>query len=108
MRRIFLEDGLNVRFPGRDEEFNQGVEIGIVATLLSSAQSRVTVWMSPDTVEQARALGEKMGFHLTARESEDGATMVTFAAGRARPQLRLVHSQPKVAAGGSGGRVCDD
>ena len=33
MRDIHLDEGLRLRFPKRNEEFNQGVEIGMVAVL---------------------------------------------------------------------------
>lgn len=92
MRRIYVEEGLNVRFPGRSEDFAQGVEIGIALALLSSAQSNVTLWMSSETLEQVQALCCKMGFRSVVRASEGGASKITLMRGRARAELRLVHS----------------
>ena len=66
MRRIHVEDGLSVRFPGRSEEFNEGVEIGMLAVLMSSGQRGFTRWLSPANLEQARAIADRMGYRLTA------------------------------------------
>ena len=65
MRRIHVEHGLSLRFTGRDEEFNEGVEIGILVGLMSSGLRGFTHWISPANVEQARALAEKMSYRLT-------------------------------------------
>ena len=94
MRRIHVEDGLSLRFPGRDEEFNEGVEIGILAGLMSSGRG-FTHWIAPANVEQARSIADKMGYRLTVGEEDGGLTEVIFRTGKARPKLTLVHSQPK-------------
>jgi hypothetical protein len=39
VRRIHVEHGLSLRFTGRDEEFNEGVEIGILVGLMSSGRT---------------------------------------------------------------------
>ena len=93
MRRIHVEDGLSLRFPGRDDEFNDGVEIGILAALMSSGQRGFTRWVSSANVEQARAIAEKMGYRLTTGEVDGVWTEVIFRTGRARPKLTLVHSR---------------
>jgi hypothetical protein len=93
VRRIQVEDGLALRFPGRGEEFNEGVEIGILAAMMSSGQRGFTQWMSTDNIEQARAIAEKLGYHLTTGEVDGILTEVTFRTGRARPTLTLVHSR---------------
>lgn len=99
MRRIFIEDGLSVRFPGRDEEFDQGFEIGLLAAMMSSGQSSGALCIAADAVAQAQALAEKMGFRLTSAPAEDGVAEVTFTSARARPRLQLIHSraQPETA-----------
>lgn len=92
MRRIHVEESLSLRFPGRDEEFNEGVEIGILIVLMSSGQRGFTHWISTANVAQARALAEKMGYRLTEGGSDAELTEVILRSGRARPSLRLVHS----------------
>jgi hypothetical protein len=94
VRRIHVEDGLSLRFPGRDEDFNEGVEIGILAALMSTGQRGFTHWISPRNVEQARSLAMKLGYRLTPGETIDGAVEVIFRTGGARPTLTLVHSRP--------------
>ena len=95
VRRIHVEDGLSLRFPNRDQEFNEGVEIGILAVLMSSGQRGFTHWVSATNVEQARSLAEGMGYRLTEGETEGTLTEVIFRTGRERPKLTLVHSRPK-------------
>ena len=92
VRRIHVEEGLSLRFPGRDEEFNEGVEIGILAILMSSEPRGFTHWISSANVAQARAIADKMGYRLTEGASDGELTEVILRSGRSRPALRLVHS----------------
>jgi hypothetical protein len=94
MRQIHVGDGLCLRFPGRDEEFNDGVEIGIIAVLMGVGERAFTRHVSTANIDQARSLAEKMGYHLVAGPSDAPSTLVTFRAGPARPKLALVHSRP--------------
>ena len=93
MRRIQIEDGLCVRFPGRGEEFNEGVEIGIIAVLMSSGQRGFTHWISGANLEQARSLAERMGYRMTEGDADGGLREAIFRTGSARPKLTLVHSR---------------
>jgi hypothetical protein len=94
VRRIHVENGLSLRFPGRDEEFNEGVEIGILAVLMSSGRRDFTHWMSQANVDQARALAAKLGYRLTEGARDGELTEITFRSSRSRPALTLVHSAP--------------
>jgi hypothetical protein len=61
MRHIHIEPGLRVRFAGRNEAFNEGVEIGLLAA------------------------------NMAAHVGEFTATLASmFLTGRRRPKLRLV------------------
>ena len=93
MRRIHVEDGLSLRFPGRDEEFNEGVEIGVLAALMSSGQRGFTHWVSSANVEQARSIARQMGYRLTEGMADGTLTQVILRTGRVRPTLTLVHSR---------------
>jgi hypothetical protein len=93
VRRIHVEDGLSLRFPNRDKDFDEGVEIGILAVLMSSGARGFTHWVSSANVEQVRALAEGMGYRLTEGEADGPLTEVIFRTGRARPTLTLVHSR---------------
>jgi len=92
MRHIHLTDGLRLRFPGRDEEFDQGVEIGMLAVLMDLGTREFTRWISSDNLEQARALAKQLGYHVVEGTSDTEWTELVFRTGSARPQLRLVHS----------------
>jgi hypothetical protein len=92
MRQIHVEDGLSIRFPGRDEDFNEGVEIGIVAVLMAAGEGAFTRYLSTANIEQARSLAEKLGYQLVTGSCDGPSTLVTFRRGSARPKLTLVHS----------------
>ena len=92
MRRIHVEDGLALRFPGRGEEFNEGVEIGILTALMNLGLKGFTHRISTENIEQARAIAEKLGYRLIAGAEHGGQTDVVLRRARARPALKLVHS----------------
>jgi hypothetical protein len=92
MRHIHLADGLRLRFPGRDEEFDQGVEIGMLAVLMDTGTQEFRRWISTANLEQARALAKHLGYHVVEGNSDQEWSEVVFRFGPARPQLKLVHS----------------
>src|SRR4051812_32632896 len=96
MRHIHLADGLRLRFPGRNEDFDQGVEIGMLAVLMDLGQREFCRWISIENRNQARALAEKLGYHVVEGavegQSDSSWIGVTFRSGRARPHLKLFHS----------------
>ncbi|MEF2072113.1 hypothetical protein [Consotaella aegiceratis] len=93
MRAIYLEDNLKIRFPGQDASFDTGVEIGMLATLMALQQPEFARQISASTIEQARTLGLKLGYHVAAVEdvSQD-EVRVTFRDRRLAPKLKLVAS----------------
>lgn len=94
MRYIQVEDGLRLRFAARDEEFDQGVEMGILVAQMSAGQITFTRSISTASVDQARSLAAKMGYHLVVASADETSAEITFRAGRARPKLTVVHSRP--------------
>src|SRR3954471_19189419 len=100
MRHIHLADGLRLRFPGRNEDFDQGVEIGMLAVLMDLGQREFCRWISIENRNQARALAEQLGYHVVEGavegavegQSDSSWIEVTFRSGPARPHLKLVHS----------------
>ena len=92
MRHIHLADGLRLRFPGRDENFNQGVEIGMLAALMETGTREFSRWIATANLEQVRALAKQLGYHVVAGSGNEEWTELLFRSGAARPQLRLVHS----------------
>jgi hypothetical protein len=81
-----------VRFPGRTEEFDQGVEIGILAVLMDFGAPEITRPIASTNLEQARALADKLGYRLLEGVSADGLTTVILHRAQTRPALKLVHS----------------
>ena len=92
MRHIHLAEGLRLRFPGRDENFNQGVEVGMVAALMETGARDFSRWISSANLEQVRALAKQLGYHVVEGSGNDEWTELLFRFGSARPQLKLVHS----------------
>ncbi len=92
MRHIHLAEGLRLRFPGREENFNPGVEIGMLAVLMDMGTKEFRRWISSANLEQARALAKQLGYHVVEANGDDDWTELMFRFGSARPQLRLVHS----------------
>ncbi|HEV7252962.1 MAG TPA: hypothetical protein VGN97_07655 [Mesorhizobium sp.] len=91
MRKINIQDDLRIGFPGRGDTFSDGVEIGMLATMMSLGWTEFSRSISRHCLEQARALGEKLGYHIALLEN-DGAEAVrlTFRDRTQRPKLRLV------------------
>jgi hypothetical protein len=94
MRHIHLDDGLRLRFPGRSEEFDQGVEIGMVAVLMDQGITEFSRWISRSNLGQIEAIAKQMGYRTEQGEGNEEWVDVTFLYGLAKPkpQLRLVHS----------------
>jgi hypothetical protein len=88
---IRIEDGLTLRFPGRDGSFRAGVEIGMLATLMAMRIPRIVHSISGDNLDQARALAAKLGYYLHSLEPEaDGMFGVAFGSERPRPRLHPI------------------
>ena len=64
MRHIHVVPGLRLRFAGRDETFNEGVEIGLIAAQLASGIAEFTMTLAAGTLDQARMLATNMGYRL--------------------------------------------
>jgi hypothetical protein len=92
MRHIHLADGLRLRFPGRSEDFDQGVEIGMLAILMDNGAGEFSRWISRANVEQARALAKQLGYHVVEGGKDGELIELVFRNRPVRPQLKLVHS----------------
>ena len=93
MRSIEIEEGLRIRFPSQDPSFDAGVEIGIMAVLMSSKVREFSRTIARENVEQARMLARKLGYHLAEiEEAPESTARVTFRVRGAAPKLRLVAS----------------
>lgn len=90
MRTIEIEDGLTVRFPGRESEFADGVEIGVLAALMGMGLPVIGRAIARDNIEQARKLAGKLGYRLVARPSTGETARVELRRAGVRPQLKVV------------------
>jgi hypothetical protein len=92
MRHIHLDEGLRLRFPGRTEEFDQGVEIGMLAVLMDQGVREFTRSISLANADQARAIARQLGYHVVEGAGDAEWVSLTFRHGSAKPALTLVHS----------------
>ena len=97
MRHIHVVPGLSVRFAGRDENFDKGVEIGLLAAQLTSGISEFMMTLATGTLDQARTLATNMGYRLHVTMMDEGTAEVMFLTGSRRPKLQLVSN--KIFAG---------
>jgi hypothetical protein len=93
MRDVEVEEGLVVRFPGRSDDFVEGIEIGLLLAALALGAGQVERWMPIATVAQAEALATRMKYFTSLGETYDGLTLLTFSRWAPRPKLKLVHSR---------------
>lgn len=90
MTHVEVEDGLQVRFPGRSESFVEGVEIGLLLAELASGQADILRRMRPASIEQAREVAAGFGYRLSVTETIDGWSEIHCTNRRSRPRLTLV------------------
>jgi len=102
MRYIHIDDGLRLHFPARSEDFDRGVEIGMLAVLMDQGSVEFTRKIARDNLPQVRVLAKQLGYRViegnsyeewekAAHGTEDTVSL-TFRHGSAKPVLRLVHS----------------
>jgi hypothetical protein len=92
MRHIHIAEGVRLRFPARNEDFNQGVEIGMLAVQMSQENAEFRRRVSSANLGQVRALAEKLGYRVIEGPDDGEWIELNFYSGTARPRLRVVHS----------------
>jgi hypothetical protein len=92
MHHIHLAEGLKLRFPARSADFDQGVEVGMLAALMSQDVAEFNRRISNPNLGQVRALADQFGYRLVEGEAEGESVSLTFYNRTARPRLRVVHS----------------
>ena len=90
LRKIWLDDDCSLRFPGRDAEFCDGVELGILAVLMDQRCPVIERSISPGNVEAAQALARRFGYFARAVPAAEGLSRLTLEITRRRPALRVV------------------
>jgi len=92
MRYIHVDEGFRLRFKGRSEDFDQGVEIGIAVVLMDQGNLEFTRRVSKQNVEQVRSLADRMGYHIVDGDEDGEWVDLVFRSRAVRPKLRLVHT----------------
>ncbi|MHC2109092.1 hypothetical protein [Methylobacterium sp. CM6246] len=93
MRHIQVEPGLRLRFAGRDEAFNEGVEIGLLSANMAASVGEFTATLASTTLTQARALARGLNYRVHVVEDDGTWARVMFLIGSRRPKLRLVETE---------------
>ena len=89
MRQITVLDDVRIRFPGRSAEFDDGIEIGVIATLMAVSEPLITRTLSPGCLHQLRPLAQRLGYRVLTQALED-AYEVRLERADQKPMLRLV------------------
>lgn len=90
MRKIEILDGVRLRFPGRDAEFDIGLEVGVVCVLIALGESLIQRELSSAAVEQLRPIAERYRYALVATATGEGMMSVSLLHWSRRPLLRIV------------------
>ena len=90
MRTIEIIDDVRLRFPGRDADFDLGVEVGSVSVLMAQGTSLVQRQLSVAAVEQLRPIAERFRYALVATPAGEGMMEVSLMHWSRRPLLRVV------------------
>ena len=90
MRKIEILDDVRLRFPGRDQEFDLGVEVGVVSVLMAQGVQVIQRELSQAATEQLRPIAEKLRYALVATEAGEEMMHVTLSHWSRRPLLRVV------------------
>lgn len=90
MRHIYVDNDFRLRFPGRCETFDQGVEIGLLIATMDTKVAQFSRCISSENRDQAEALATALGYHALTGHVHERWTVMTFKLGAKRPKLRLV------------------
>jgi len=91
MRPIDVEQGLRVTFPGRNRDFDDGVEVGLALSVMASG-ANFTMWLGETAIEQVTELAGRMSFQATPLKHHSGGVFMMFRAQQPLGRLLLVHS----------------
>ncbi|WP_407523594.1 hypothetical protein [Methylobacterium oryzisoli] len=98
MRQIEVEEGLRLRFPRRTEEFNEGVEIGLLVARIARGDQAFTCLISAANVDQARVVAQHLGYRIQIAAENSGLSEVHLSSRPKRPKLTLVHDNRRIAS----------
>jgi hypothetical protein len=89
-RHVHLEDDCTLRFPGRSDEFAEGVEVGILAAQMDLGLAPLARSVGTANVEQVRSLARRLGYRVLVGTCEAGWTRLELYRATDRPALRIV------------------
>ncbi len=92
MRHIHIEPGLRLRFAGRGEAFDEGVEIGLLAASMAARLGEFSATLASTTLDQARVLAAGMNYRVHVVQDDGTSAEVMFLTGSRRPKLRLIET----------------
>lgn len=90
MRKIEILDDVRLRFPGRDAEFDIGLEIGAVSVLMAQSHPLIQRELSADAAEQLRPIAERFRYALISSDVGGGMKAVSLVHWLRKPLLRVV------------------
>lgn len=90
MRKIEILDDLRIRFPGRDIEFDLGVEVGAVSVLIALGVAVIERDISREALEQLIPIAERFRYSVICGNATDSAVSVSFERFRRKPHLRVI------------------
>lgn len=90
MRKIEIVDGVRVRFPHANAEFDLGLEVGAISVLMAQGLPLIQKELSLAASEHLRPLAEKFRYTLVATPGADDDMVSVSLIQWSRPLLRLV------------------
>jgi hypothetical protein len=90
MRKIEILADVKLRFPGRDAEFDVGIEVGAVSVLIAQGVPLIQRHLSRDATDQLRPIAEQFRYTMVVTETEEGQMNVSLSNRPRRPLLRVV------------------
>lgn len=92
MRSIEIIDDVRLRFPGRDWEFDLGIEVGSLSVLIAQGVAAVEREVSREALEQLIPIAERFRYAVACADSDSDIVRVRFTRFRQKPHLRLVRT----------------
>lgn len=90
MRKIEILADVKLRFPGRDTEFDVGIEVGAVSVLIAQGVPLIQRQLSRDATDQLRPIAEQFRYTMVATEADEGEMDVSLSNRARKPLLRVV------------------
>lgn len=90
MRKIEILEDVRLRFPGRDAEFDLGIEVGALSVQIAQGIPVINRELSEAATEQLRPIAERFLYTLVATPSANGMMSITLTRWASRPALRVV------------------